>query len=141
MLYGWYKTIKGEYIVQTNQEIQIKLKINNYFNKVVSASYNEEVLYEINYSMNYSSFSFREYNGITLIRSYVIPVIDYTEMQDDELFQYSLIYDLEHVIPFDSMVELQGIMKSCTKLDQLQGGIEYTFSTMNKKNYYVQWMY
>ncbi|BEH88177.1 hypothetical protein [Klebsiella phage phiKp_21] len=124
--------------MQTNQEIQIKLKINNYFNKVVSASYNEEVLYEINYSMNYSSFSFREYNGITLIRSYVIPVIDYTEMQDDELFQYSLIYDLEHVIPFDSMVELQGIMKSCTKLDQLQGGIEYTFSTMNKKNYYVQ---
>ncbi|QOE32246.1 hypothetical protein RCIP0023_00300 [Klebsiella phage RCIP0023] len=124
--------------MQTNQEIQIKLKINNYFNKVVSASYNEEVLYEINYSMNCSSFSFREYNGITLIRSYVIPVIDYTEMQDDELFQYSLIYDLEHVIPFDSMVELQGIMKSCTQLDQLQGGIEYTFSTMNKKNYYVQ---
>lgn len=124
--------------MQTNQEIQIKLKINNYFNKVVSASYNEEVLYEINYSMNYSSFSFREYNGITLIRSLVIPVIDYTEMQDDELFQYSLIYDLEHVIPFDSMVELQGIMKSCTQLDQLQGGIEYTFSTMNKKNYYVQ---
>ncbi|YP_010843395.1 hypothetical protein ACQ27_gp511 [Klebsiella phage K64-1] len=121
--------------MHTTQEIQIKLKINNYYNNTVSASYNEEVLYEINYSMNDSIFTFREYNGITLIRSYIIPVIDYTEMQDDELFQYSLIYDLEHVIPFDSMVELQGIMKLRT---QLQGEIEYTFNTMNKKNYYVQ---
>lgn len=110
---------------------EVKLKISKLYNTNIVAFYDEEVVYEIYFCDN--EFLFREYDGISLTRTNSLEITDYTELDEDLLFQYSLVYELEHVIPFCDMIELQRKMKYINT-----GGIlcsEFIFTIESGKYY------